>query len=907
MTGDLWGRFKRQAAEAPDAVAIQHKERDEWKDIRYNALEVCMGSLAAFLAARGVKKGDRVAVLMENRPEWPMAFFAAVSLGASVVPISPESVPQEVKNILNDSGSETVFVSERSLALMDGIRAGAPSVKNLISVDSEEFFSAVKMKTAPAQRAAIGRDETACILYTSGTTGEPKGVVLSHGNLISNCDSARQLKLITSVDRIVSILPLHHAYPLMATMILPFLCGGGIVYPETLRGETLLEAMRDSHATILAAVPRVFSSFREKIMSSLKKAPFAAGLLNRFAGSVLYGIRKKTGINPGRYLFRRVHAKFGSAMRLFITGGAKLDAETGKFLSGLGFTILEGYGLTETSPILTFNPTKNPKMGSVGLPVPGVSIKIENKNEKGVGEVIATGPNVMQGYYKKPELTSDVIKNGWFHTGDLGYVDKDGYLFLTGRIKDVIVLSSGMNVFPEEVEKAYAARAPIKEICVFAASAKEGAERSSTLRAVVVPDLEVFRKYGAVNLRAVIREIFNDVSRTLPAHMRLGGFSLTLEALPRTLLGKIKRFAVKEDYMRREDGTETADGKGKLSKDDLDMMRTNMYKKIICYLKEQTGIKRDITPGDSLELDLGIDSLGRVELVSGLEAITDASIEDDVVGRAFTVRDVIIGVEAALSEKAVPSRTRKNESGNESWEATLRVPPKQENLKKIDLNPGAAAWIAGFCFVGLFRAFFKIFYPLRIEGRENLPEKGPYILYANHVSYFDAFLIVTAMPDFPRLDLFFVGFKAYFDVPIIRRLIKVGRIIPLNFSTHLLEALRSCYYVLENGKTLCLFPEGLRSFDGRLGEFKKGFGILAKETGAKLVPVVLEGAYEAWPRTSRFPRRHAITVRFGKPISVARAEEEGTRLGVKDTYEAVCAGAKSTLKNLAQPHKNQPD
>ncbi|MFH1305744.1 MAG: AMP-binding protein [Candidatus Omnitrophota bacterium] len=902
MTGDLWGRFKRQAAEAPDAIAIQHKERVAWKDIRYNALEARMGSLAAFLAARGVKKGDRIAVLMENRPAWPVVFFAAVSLGASVVPISPESVPLEVKNILNDSGSETVFVSEKSLSLMDGIQEETPAVKNLISVDSEEFSSAVTMKPDPAPREAIDRDDTACILYTSGTTGEPKGVVLSHGNLISNCDSARQLKLITSADRIVSILPLHHAYPLMATMILPFLCGGGIVYPETLRGETLLEAMRDSHATILAAVPRVFSSFREKIMGPLQKAPFAAGSLNKFAGSVLHGIREKTGINPGRYLFRRIHAKFGAAMRLFITGGAKLDAETGKFLSGLGFTILEGYGLTETSPILTFNPLKKPKMGSAGLPVPGVTLKIENENEKGVGEVIAAGPNIMQVYYKRPDLTAAVIKNGWFHTGDLGYVDKDGYLFLTGRIKDVIVLSSGMNVFPEEVEKAYAARAPIKEMCVFAASAREGAERSSTLRAVVVPDLEVFKKYGAVNLRAVIREIFNDVSRTLPAHMRLGGFSLTLEALPRTLLGKIKRFAVKEDHARREDGTEAADEKEKLSKDDLDMMRTDLYKKIICYLKEQTGIKRDITPGDSLELDLGIDSLGRVELVSGLEGITAASIGDDVVGRAFTVRDVVIGVEAALSEKTIPSRARKNES----WETILRVPPKEENLKKIDLNPGAGAWIAGFFFVGLFKTFFKIFCPLKIEGPENLPKKGPYILYANHVSYFDAFLVAAAMPDFPRLDLFFVGFRAYFDVPVIRRLIKVGRIIPLDFSAHLLEALRSCYYVLENGKMLCLFPEGLRSFDGRLGEFKKGFGILAKETGAKLVPVVLEGAYEAWPRTAAFPRRHPVTVKFGKSVPVAQAEEEGTRLGAKDGYEAVCAGARGILLNLSQPGKNQP-
>jgi long-chain acyl-CoA synthetase len=897
---DLSGRFKKTVQELPDDIAIRYKGKDGWTEITYAELGKHVGSLAAFLLEEGVTKGDRIAILADNRPEWPFTFFAAVSIGAVCVPLNPGTVPAETESFIKDSECRIIFTDKSSASLTSEIRSKCPSVEKVVSVDSDIFKKALLKPSATEETFEISGDDTACILYTSGTTAVPKGVVLSHWNLVSNCDSQYKSDTVTRKDSVISILPLHHTYPLTATMILPILYGAKIIYPKSMRPEDISEAMRESGGTIFIAVPQMFVAFHQRITEALRKIPFPFNLLFNLVITVLNKIRQKTGLNPVKYFLYAVHSKFGKSMRIFVSGGAKLDENVAKDLYKFGFTILEGYGLTETSPVLTFNPAKKAKIGSVGLPVPGVEIKIKDKDKEGIGEVIARGPNIMQGYYKREDLTKEAIKDGWFHTGDLGYIDEEGYLFLTGRLKDVIVLSSGVNVYPEEVEEAYMKDAPVSEMCVFEIPVTEG-KGVLELWAIVVPDLEFFRKYGEVNLKAVIKERFDNVSRSLPTHMRLMGFTITLEELPRTLLGKIKRFAVKEKYISKVTEEKSAAEPREIPEEDLEMMEMPSGRRIIDYLKKQTGIKRDIVPADLLELDLGIDSLGRVELLSGLERIFGIEIEDEIVGDAFTVRDLIAGLGLLLPE-GTSYRAHGKEMAFEmaQWKETLGELPKKENLDKIDLSPGFWTWLGCFIFVAIHYLFFRLFYSLKVEGKENVPEKGPYILYSNHTSYFDGFLVAVSVPRFPKLDLFFVGFRPYFTVPIIRNLIRIGRIIPLDFSSHLLEALKSCYYVLKNGRNLCLFPEGIRTLDGDIGKFKKGFGILAKETDAKLVPVVLKGAYEAWPRTDKFPHRHPIKVRFGEAITPEEAQRIGRSLDAQDDYEAVCLGARDVLIKLKE-------
>ena len=889
----LHKRLEESALKRKEKAAFKYKTEGGWSEVSYRDFLEKVKSLSSYLRSEGFKKDSRIAILMENRPEWPLVFFSALSVGGVAVPIDTEAPVEEVKNILADSGSSIIFTSSSSID-----KATSASSK-VVSVDSDGFRKILEGKPEELPEEKLSSGDLACILYTSGTTAAPKGVMLTHENLYSNCESIWKLNIVDMTDGILSILPLHHAYPLMGSMVFPLMYGGSIVYPGGMRAEALAEAMRETDPSAFFAVPQIFAAFYQRVEEGLREVPFPLSLFVRFIANLLYKIRKRTGLNLSKYLFSSLHKKFGKRMRLLVSGGAKLDEKVEEGLFRLGFTVLEGYGLTETSPILTLNPFKKPKIGSAGIAIPDVELKIINKNARGEGEVIARGPNIMKGYYKKEKETSSVIKDGWFYTGDLGYFDSEGYLFLTGRVKEVIVLSSGVNIYPDEIEKAYMEHSPIKEMCVFSCPLKRGGETIEALWAVVVPDLEFFKKYGEVNLKDVIKERMDNVSRTLPTHKRVMGFSIVLEELPRTLLGKIKRFAVKEKYASLVSSETSLSESEELSKEDELLMETDVGRRIIEYFTKKTGTEKEVLPSSLLELDLGIDSLGRIELASDMERLFGVAIKDEVIGRSFTVRDIIKGIEP-LTKGGAPLKEGKAPEHVE-WKDLLKAPPNEENLKKIDLKPGLWAWIVGFSFTSVVLLLFKILFGLKVEGRENFPKEGPYMLYANHTSFFDGPLVAMSFPRYPRLDLFFIGFAPYFTVPIMRNLVKVSRVIPLDFSTHLLEALRSCYYVMKNGKNLCLFPEGLRTLSGDIGKFKKGFGILAKETNAKLVPVLLEGVFEVWPRTSKYPKFfRKIRVRFGKPITLEEAEKEGQKLGAEDAYEAISLGARERLVKMKE-------
>ncbi len=880
-------------------IAIMQKIDRQWMQMTFGELREKVNALSGFLKEKGIKKGDRAGIVLDNGWQWVVIFFALMKRGAIAVPVSPEASIEEINNIIADAAPAIIFISER-------LAGGPIRAANIISVDSEIFNRAVNACVGEQEAAESAEDDIACILYTSGTTANPKGVMLSQKNLTANCNSIDKMNLAKYNDRIIAILPLHHALALTITLLLPVLFGLTILYPQTLRGEELLQAMQEQNPTIFLAVPQIFYLFHQKIREKLGKMPWFLKMILRCILQASYLIRRISGINFSRILLFKLHRRFGRSMRLFLSGGARLDPKVAADLYRFGFTIIEGYGLTETSPVLTLNPYTRPKFGSVGKPLPDVKIRIENKNEQGIGEVVAQGPNIMKGYYKNAAQTKEVLKDNWFYTGDLGFIDKQGYLFLTGRAKEVIVLSSGLNIFPQEIEALYSQQSPVKEMCVFEAPSRTKLKDASLLWAMVVPDLDYFKNIGEVNLKTVLKDKFDDVSRALPEHKRIRGFSISLESLPRTLLGKIKRFEVKNSYLLKvKDAQEkSASSKGaELSEQQRQMLHSDTGKKVAAYLKQHTQTDAQILPGDLLELDLGLDSLGRVELASGLEKTFNIKIEDEIIGNAFTVEDLIKGVDALLAKgaDALSEEARRGVQAKEhTWAKRLKQLPEKENLDKIDLRPGIGSRLIATVFIEIVRAFLFIFYRLKISGRNNVPQKGPYIIFANHTSYLDGFIVGAGLPYYARMDIFFLGFRAYFNVPVVRNLIKIGRIIPLDFSTHLLESLRSSYYILSSNKNLCVFPEGSRSLDGQVKPFKKGFGILAKESGAKLVPVCIKGAYESWPRTSKWPKLHPVHVRFAPAIDVRQAEKQGFLLGAKDSYEAVCLAAQQAVVDLAK-------
>jgi len=482
---------------------------------------------------------------------------------------------------------------------------------------------------------------------------------------------------------------------------------------------------------------------------------------------------------------------------------------------------------------------------------------------------------------------------------------------LTARVKDFIILNFGRKIYPEEIEEFYTKVAPVKEMCVFTVSGMKGAGKSKVLWAVIQPDLDKFREFSEVNLRFVLKERFDNASQSLPAYKRLKGFTIALEDLPHNLFGKLERYAVKKIYEPRViKGIEGAlPVSGELSAEDLLLTESETGVKILKCLKEQCieeqcDIKRPIILEDSLELDLGIDSLGRVVLATRLEIAFNVDIKDEAIARAFSVKDLILEITGVLrGAKDIPIEDQGISLGPGYWKEHLQVLPKKESLEMLELSTGYFAWLFRFILTAIDCLIFKSFFSIKEEGAENVPREGAYIIYANHTSFLDGPAIGASLPRRPVFQLFYFVFGPYFFRPfeksrVLRNLVKMGRFIPFDFSTHFLEALRSSYFVLQRGKGLCFFPEGLRSSTGKIGEFKKGFGVLAKETGAQLVPVAIEGTHEAWASTAKYPRYHPIRVRFGKPLLPEDLEKEGLVMGAQNCYEAICVAARKALVKL---------
>lgn len=904
----LIGSLQEALKKFSDNVAMQTKKDSGWDTITYAELKNSIDKASSFIKAQGIKRGDRIALLLENRPEWGIIFFTCISTGVIVVPLDIHSPSNDVKNIINDSKAKAIFISEESGPLIEELK-DFPAVEKIIVVDGKRTdakivtfpqLSSLDLKETPPSDLPQSED-LAVILYTSGTTATPKGVMLTHQNLCSNFNSISKVNIISSKDNLLSILPLYHAYSLMVTLILPILSGARVIYPAADWPDTLASYVKDTGVTMLVGVPQMFNMLHRRITNKLQGLGLLPKLFINTCINFSWMVRKRYGLNLAKILLSKLHNVFGMQLRFFATGGAKIDKKVEEDFFRWGFTILEGYGLTETSPVATFNPPQKPKIGSVGKPIPDVKIRIVNEDEEGVGEVAIRGPNVMKGYYNKEEQTKECIKDGWFFSGDLGCFDKEGYLYLTGRSKELIVLSSGKNIYPEEVEKEYSSTPFVKELCILGVAKEAKAKTQDYLYAVVVPDLEFFKKRGEVNIYDVIKNRFEDISKGLPSHQHIMGFMIIKELLPRTVLGKIKRYEVERRHLadilkRRRTPQEEV-----ISPEEEKILSSEVGKKVVAYLRKSLNIKEKISPHSSIEIDLGVDSLGRAELMSAMESSFAIKLPDSMVAASiFTVKDLILKIENSLvikmEEGLAPSAIEPI-----YIRELIKRPLGAEFMEKIQLEPSLFDKLLTFLVRGLVYLFFKIFYRLKVEGAQKVPKEGPYIICVNHVSFFDGFIVAASVPFHSAIKLFFMGFRRYFVVPVIRSLVKKGRILPID-ATQIVDAMQAAYFVLGRMKALCIFPEGERSFNGKVQRFKKGVGIVAKEIGPKLVPAFIEGAFEAWPRTRGLPRLGRIRIRFGEPADSQQLIVQGRRLGKEDDAEAIASAVRERVIALKEGH-----
>lgn len=893
MHTTLIAELEKLAAQYPNHSIMQVKEGEIYTLFTYQGFWFHAQNIAHHLIENSIQPQDKVAIIMENRPEWGMVYFGIILAGAIAVPLDTQASASDLKYLFTNSSCKIIFTTQRCFPAMHQVLTELLIPPKAIIWEQEKIFAAAK--AAHASLPKVAATDIASMLYTSGTTGKPKGVMLTQNNFYANFESFQKTGVNFSHLNILSILPLHHAFPFMANLIIPLFLQCKITYIDSLKSDVILQCLKEAEISVLTGVPQLFYVFSKQIKEQIQKLSFALKWPTIALMEINWLLRRYCNINLGKSFFRKIHKFFGGKLRYLVSGGAKLDASVAKLFIQLGFDVIEGYGLSETAPIVTFNFNNIKKLKSVGRAIPGVVIKIHDPDEKGIGEIIIQGPNIMAGYFRKPKETAEALQDGWFFTGDLGYLDEDGYLYITGRKKELIVLSSGKNISPEEVETHYAHILAIREICVL--EVNENTEEK--LMAVIVPDLEYCRANAIIDIYRNIKWNMENASKQLPAYRRIMGFIITKENLPRTPLGKLQRYLIREKYLNELMGAKSTPktAKENLNEDDLSILSLPLTQKIIGILQKSARVEKNISIDDHLEIDLGIDSLGRVELLVALEKNLNCKISEEAFAKITTVKELITRVAPLQKQVQPPVITV---SATQSWKTILQENLPQDLKAKISaqLSPFekmGAALITGFVWI-----IFKLFWQLKLKGAENLPPDEPFILCPNHCSFLDGFAMSTAMPKWLKKRLFFLGTKMYFGVPIIKNLLKIIKVIPIDPATHLINAMQACAYVLHSGKPLCIFPEGERSIDGTPKEFKKGIGILAKETNVRLIPVYLKGTYQAWPRPKRFPRPCAITVICGKPYTASELENIGQSLGAKDDYEAIALGIREKVLELSK-------
>lgn len=561
--------LRRSIDRHADRPAMKHRERKQWVTLTYRELGERVMRLALGLAELGVRKGDRVALLSENRPEWGIADLAILSLGAVNVPLYSTLPPPQVRHIVADSGAVALIVEdEKQLRKAEEVRSQLPDLRHLILIDAEgdppegvNSFASVEARGASAPGGAteferlwhaVQPGDLASIIYTSGTTGLPKGAMLTHDNLTSNAQSLPELVDIGPEDVFLSFLPLAHVFERMAGHYLPVLAGSTIVYSQGLRH--LKRELAEIEPTLFCCVPRLYENIQAGIEEQVAQRPARERRLFQWALDVgaRYNGPRVAGERPGaltsleyrladRLVLSKLRARVaGARLRYFITGGAPLSPDTQRFYQGVGWTLLQGYGLTETSPVITINRPGKAKIGSVGPPIPGVQVRIAED-----GEILTIGPHIMSGYFNQPEATAQVIDSeGWFHTGDVGKLDPDGYLRITDRKKDILVLANGKNVAPQPIESKIIASPYVATVALFG-------DKKPVVVALVVPNFERLKSW------ATERGIPTEPARALLEHpdvRRL--FKTEIDAHTKELADfeRVRRFALLEHPFSQETG-----------------------------------------------------------------------------------------------------------------------------------------------------------------------------------------------------------------------------------------------------------------------------------------------------------------------------------------------------------------
>lgn len=541
--------LKNRTENYSDRVALGMKNQYGWKEFTYSGVGLLSRKLAHYLINEvKVEKGDRVAILSESKPEFGACVFASILAGAITVPLDVKLTKYELKSILSDCLPSVMLVSRKNIEMAKFLKSEISSIQTILVMDEPyyniEEKSIYQLPDNYDEKWRVRSSKsTAFIIYTSGTTGMPKGVETTFNNMLTQLEDLKYAldKILPFKNvNLLSILPMNHLFEMTVGFSTFLNFGCSLYYTPSLKPKDILSIMKEKRIQFMIVVPAFLKLLKTTIESELSNE----SKIEQMKFKIKFAIAKFVpSYRIKKFMFRKVHDKFGGKFTGCISGGAPLDINVGKFFQTIGIKVFQGYGLTETSPVASINVDRHWDIASVGRPIKSFQAKIDPES----GELLLKGPSVMKGYHNQPELTAQVIdQDGWFHTGDIAEIKNGGHIYITGRIKNMIVLSGGKKVFPEEVEAVLEKSSLFSEVCVFGLSrtfgSKDGTEEIAT---VIVPKKEIIEKYSDEELEKVVRAEVKQLSTHLTAYKRPVNITISKEPLPRTATNKVKRKEVK--------------------------------------------------------------------------------------------------------------------------------------------------------------------------------------------------------------------------------------------------------------------------------------------------------------------------------------------------------------------------
>jgi long-chain acyl-CoA synthetase len=850
-------QLQHWAEKQPEKTALQIRDKEgSYSSITYQDLYANCLKLKSQLESMGYKPGDYISVYGDNSPNWVISYIAINFLGGTVIPLDALLGPHDIYNFLEFAEVKAVIVDESHIINLKEELASKNSAINAISMESiiNEPGDAETIEPYSADP-----DDLLAILFTSGTTGTPKGVQLSIQNVFGNVQALLKSIDVTHKDNILNILPLHHGYSSIIALFSPLWTGATVTFSESIKSTDLLASIRETGVTIFPGVPRLFELLFNEIGNRVKRLPFGQKIIFNSLYKISESTWKSTNIRLGKTFFGKIHEPFGKQFRFFTSGGAKLDPKVYTGFLTLGFKIAEGYGLTETSAVATLTSPDIPNPGSAGKPLPGIEVKIENPDETGTGEICLRGTNVMRGYYKNESATNEIIKDGWLHSGDLGHVDSENNVFITGRAKEVIVLPSGKNIYPEDVETLYNKSSLLKEICVIAHKSDSGGIKG--LGVIVVPNMREVKERDVFDVRNRIRSIISMEGSKLPSYMQISEVLISNTELPKTRLGKFKRNEVEKIAIQLRSGEQPKEIE--LKAQEIEILNKQESIRFLERFSEITEVKGPFHPNDDLTLDLGVDSLTLVEITALLEREFGVFIAEEDIPNVRTIGDIL---EKLPESPNISTKSFHEKEENESLDEVFNL--ERSFFKRLAIRT-----------IQLFLRFIVLIaFRSRLKNIKKIPMNRAVLICPNHQSLIDPILIYGLLPGEMLERTLFTGFGEYFSKAPLSWIVHPMRIILTGTGRTSAESIRLATEGLNRGYSVCIFPEGERTSSGSIMKPRIGAGLLSVETDTPIIPIYIDGATKTLSPINpglSFPK---VSVTVMNPIEPAKGDKEARDL-----------------------------